>query len=108
MSYKANLNEDMKAKWESLKRDVSVNREEKIFPTPTNMGNCSVNLSLIAGKLCLEIVPNETSDFDNEVEGVIVDIDENSCHVDSIMKIVENALQVEKAKKNGNPVKTFR
>ena len=108
MSYLTRMDEDGKTKWNEFKQGVLIDRGNRIFRDPANMGNCSVTVSLMEGKLCLEIMPNETSNMNGDVEGVIVTVDENDCHVDSIMKMVENATGVEEAKGKGLPVKSFR
>jgi hypothetical protein len=107
MTYKAELNQKAKSQWESFKSSISVDREKKIFKEAAFLGNCNVNISFIDGELTFEIMPSETADMDGDVEGVIINIDENNCHLDSILKMNFNARQVENAKKNEKPIKRF-
>lgn len=107
MSYKSELNKEEQVRWEEFKRQIVIDREEGIFKDPANLGNCRVNVSMIEGKLTLELVPNETSDMNGGVEGVIVSVYEDDCHVTSIMSMAENAKDVEEAKCNKKPIKKF-
>ena len=72
-----------------------------------NLGLCHVSLNCVKNKIVMEIFPAETTDFDKPVEGIIISIDENDCHVTSIMEMAKNSEKVEEAKKNKNPIKIF-
>lgn len=89
-----------KKKWESFKKKCLVDKKNGIFKDTISLGNCSVGLSNLEGKLCLEIIPKEAANPKEPVEGVIVIINEEKCHADSIMKMAENARLVKKRQEN--------
>ena len=105
--YKARLSKKQMDQWESFKLNIMVDRKQRIFRDSAFLGNCSVNISFIDGELALEVMPNETANIDGDVEGVIVNIDEDTCHLDSILKMALNSQQVKRAKKNNKPIKHF-
>ena len=107
MSYKHKFNKEESARWEEFKRQIVIDRGQRIFKDPATLGNCSVTVSVIEGKLALELVPNETANMNGDVEGVIVNIDEDNCHVTSIMTMANNATEVVNAKNNKKPIKKF-
>ena len=107
MSYKSELNKEELVRWEDFKNSIKVDRKERIFRDSAYLGKCDVNISCIDGELNLEIIPSETADLESDVEGVIVNIDENKCHLDSLLKMYRNAKTTEKAKIDKNPIKSF-
>lgn len=106
--YKKDLNKEQASRWEDFKSKIIIDRGEKIFKDPATLGNCSVTVSFMEGKLVLELMPNETANFEGDTEGVIISINEEDCHVTSIMLMAKNAKSVEDAKKNNLPIKKFR
>lgn len=106
MSYANNLNKKDKVVWEQFKRDCSPNNEQ-VIQQSISLGNCNVSISCFKGKLWLEIMPKETARMNRGIEGVIVGIDENACHVTSIMKMAQNANEVMAAKNSNKPIKVF-
>ena len=107
MTYKAELNIRDKAAWDDFKIQIETNREKGVFKKSARLGSCFVNVSFIDGELFLEITPNETVNFNGNINGLIVSIDENKCHVDDIMKMSRNALEVQDAMYNKKPIKKF-
>ena len=107
MSYKNELNKEESFRWETFKQNIETNRKELVFSDAKSLGQCNVLISNIDGELFLEILPLETVDFDNDIDGIIVQIDENKVHLDSIMNMEYNAQDVEQAKYWGNPIKVF-
>jgi len=89
MSYKKDMNEKEIEKWENIKKNITIDRKEKIYRESESLGDCSVSISFTDGKLCLEIMPIGI----NGAEGVIVNIDEDNCHISSIMSMIENTKQ---------------
>lgn len=108
MSYKSELNKEQSVRWDDFKRQIMIDRGEKIFKDPANLGNYAVTVSFMEGKLCLELMPNETTNFEGDTEGVIVNVDEENCHVTSIMEMAKNAKKVKEAKSKGLPIKIFQ
>lgn len=105
MAIKKNLNETERMAWEQFDKEISCDNGH--FPEPAKLGNCSVNIQRLKNKLCLEIMPTETTDMNGDVAGVIVDIDEKTCHLTSIIEMVDNAKKVEEAKRSHKPIKVF-
>ena len=104
MGYKKDLSQEELEKWENIKNNITIDRKERIFRDSKSLGNCSVSISFTDGKLCLEIIPIETPILEKEIEGVIVNIDEDACHISSIIAMIENAKQVEDARRKGHPL----
>lgn len=93
--------------WELFKSSIKMDVKAGIFPPSADLGNCSVTVSHIKGKLYLEIIPSETAQFEDDIAGVIVEVDEAYLNTDAIMSMAANAAQVEKAKQNRRPIKVF-
>jgi hypothetical protein len=94
-------------KWEAFKKSILIDKKQKVFNSAAELGNCQVKLSCMDDELFLEVLPNETTNVNGDVEGIIVAFDENKCHVSGILKMVSNAKQVKKAKENNQPIKQF-
>jgi len=107
MTYKSDLNKADSVAWDEFKRQMVVDRKKKIFKESANLGNCLVAISSIDGELYIEIMPNETTNFNGSIAGTIVPIDENNCHLDNVMEMARNAKKVKEAKGNGEPIKLF-
>lgn len=106
MAYANQLSKKNKVAWEQFKRNCCPNNEH-VIQKATLLGNCNVSIGNVKGQLYLEIMPNETADFDTDIAGILVNINENDCHVDSIMTMAKNAHDTEKAKLNKKPLKIF-
>ena len=114
---KKKLGKKDRNEWEVFKQSSMIDRSDKLLNDPddtivattsaADLGNCQVKVSFMDNQLFFEIMPNETTNMKGDVEGIIVGVDEDKCHVFSVLKIVENALQVKDAKKNGKPIKQF-
>jgi len=107
MTYKVNLNKRDQAKWQFFKQSIEYNAKKQIFNNAAFLGNCGVQISFTNGQLCLEIMPSETTDFEGNIEGIIVNVDENQCRIDNLLKMYFNAQKVEKAKEDKKPIKKF-
>ena len=112
MSCANELTKADKVKWEQYKREMTTDRGEKIFERPTNLGNCSVEMSILDGELSIQIMPNETtlnenSDTEISSAGIIISISEDSCHVNDLMKMASNARKVEGDKEKGHAIVKF-
>ncbi len=107
MSYKSDLSKEDLVRWEEFKDSIKIDRKERIFGVSADLGKCHVRASFMDGELYFEIMPSETSDLEGDVEGVIVNVDENKCHLDSLLKMHHNAKTTEKAKMDKKPIKKF-
>ena len=96
MAFANKLNRADKSKWNCFKNEMLIDREKKIFRDPKCLGNCIVKASYMDNKIFLEIMPTETANFSGDVEGIIIDVGENDCHVSSLMKMAKNSNEINK------------
>ena len=107
MSLKSELSEIEAKRWEDFKKSILIDKEKRTFNGSLDLGNCSVSVSFINNQLCFELFPNESADLGGEVDGIILNLDDENLHVSSIMSMAENAKKVKEAKLNRKATMKF-
>jgi len=87
-AFKNNMNEAELKRWEGFRTKLENS------PRSVSLGECSVQLSIFRGQMCVELMPTESVARGREVEGIILPVDENECHLTSLMVMAEQAKPV--------------